>query len=309
MARAAIVIGADFSEGSHRALQAIRLLAKGAPVPIRLVHAFPPGKPRLSGPERLRMKESIAQAEARESLQLSALAERLRRDGFQVEAVAIQGKAAATLLAQARQAKAGLIAVGTTGRKGVKGLFLGSVAQAVLRDSPVPVLVAPVRDRKGRRRVGPVLAAVDAGPSSAAVIEAASNLASDLGVALYILHTIPLPFSGEKSADWGGSYTPEVFAADEAKAATRVTKLAEGVRSHVRVEPIGLGDPATHILLQAARLGAAAIVVGRRKAGRRLGSVSSAVVHAADRPVIVVPAGYGGLRPIIRLKPVPGAWA
>lgn len=45
---------------------------------------------------------------------------------------------------EARQCKARLIVMGTHGRRGLKRLALGSDAELVLRDSPVPVLL--VRD-------------------------------------------------------------------------------------------------------------------------------------------------------------------
>lgn len=295
MASPTIVIGTDFSEGSRRAVQAVAFLARGAPARLRIVHSFPPGKPRLSGAELRTLKASIARAETQEAAKLTAIAERLRRHGFQVETVAGEGKAAAMLLSQAKRAKAGLIAVGTSGRRGVGAVFLGSVAQAVLRDSPVPVLITPSRNRRGRRRrAGPVLAAIDLGPASASVLEGAADLANDLGVSLHVLHTIPLPFVGVAMGDSGVVLTPEVLAQDEESAALRVTELLEPIRARVKADvTIGLGDPATHVLAEAVRFGAAAIVVGRRKAGRRLGSVSSAVVHAADRPVLMVPAGFG----------------
>jgi nucleotide-binding universal stress UspA family protein len=239
------------------------------------------------------MKTFIARAETQEVAKLSTLAERLRRHGFQVETVALDGKPAATLLSQAKRSKAGLIAVGTAGRRGIGAVFLGSVAQAVLRDSPVPVLVTPSRNRRGRRRrAGPVLAAVDLGPTSPSVLEAAADLANDLGVSLHVLHTIPLPFVGDVP-DAAMAYTPQVLAHDEESAALRLTELLEPIRARVQAETtLGLGDAPTHVLAEAVHLGAAAIVVGRRKPGRRLGSVSSAVVRATDRPVLVVPAGF-----------------
>jgi nucleotide-binding universal stress UspA family protein len=302
MASPTIVVGTDFSEGSRRAVQAVSFLAHGAPARIRLVHSFPPGKPRLSGAELRRLKASIARAETQEATKLTAIGERLRRQGFEVETIAVEGKAAATLLSQAKRAKAGLIAIGTAGRRGIGSVFLGSVAQAVLRDSPVPVLVTPSRRRRGRRRrAGPVLAAIDLGPTSSSVLEAAADLANDLGVSLHVLHTISLPFVGVPMADSGIMLTPEILAQDEESAALRVTELLEPIRARVKADvTLGLGDPATHVLNEAVHLGAAAIVVGRRKAGRRLGSVSAGVVHGADRPVLMVPAGFGS-RPAMTL--------
>lgn len=288
-----IVIGADFSEGSKKAIRTVAALARGRPARMRLVHVSPLAKPRLSGAPGRRMKEAFAAAAHREALQLSRLGDWLRAKGFTVETVAVPGKPTETLLAQAKRSKAGLIAVGTAGKGGVKGFFLGSVAQSVLRSSPVPVLVTPVRQRKGPRQSGPVLAAVDLDDTAPAVVEAAAALARDLGVKVHVTHSMPIPFIGPDFSSTGVAFDPRVFAEDEAEAARRLTALAEPVRRDVEARAsVGIGDPVTALLYRAGEIGASAIVVGRRKAGRRLGSVSAALVQAADRPVVVVPSGF-----------------
>lgn len=289
----AIVLGIDFTEGSRRAAQAVGVLARAMGGRLLLVHAFPAGKTRLSGAAKRSVAMSVAQAEVAEAEQLTQVAESLRGQGFGVEAVAVPGKPAEVLLQQAKRSKAGLIAVGTSGRRGVGGIFLGSVAQDVLRKSPVPVLVTPSRHRAGSKKAGPVLVGIDFSPASQGILDAAAGLARDLGVPLHAFHAVPLPFVTGAIPDGGLDLTPELLAADEVEAVQRLTDMVEALRVDVKVKVlVGLGDAATHIVAQAQALGASAIVVGRRKPGRRLGSTSAAVVHAADRPVIVVPAEF-----------------
>jgi nucleotide-binding universal stress UspA family protein len=58
------------------------------------------------------------------------------------------------------------------------------------------------------------------------------------------------------------------------------------------------GTPAEALLAVARRRNAAEIVVGSRGSGRAwtpIGSVSRQVLSAADRPVVVVPSGAGGI--------------
>jgi nucleotide-binding universal stress UspA family protein len=50
------------------------------------------------------------------------------------------------ILQEAAQAKAGLIVMGTHGRRGLSRLTLGSDAELVLRESPVPVLLVRVQE-------------------------------------------------------------------------------------------------------------------------------------------------------------------
>lgn len=293
MTQPTIVIGADFSEGSRRAMQAVSVLARGAPARLRLVHAFPPAKPRLAGAPLRRVRASIAAAEMGEAAQLTHAAEALRKRGFDVETVAIEGKPAATLLDQARKAKAGLLAVGTSGKRGIGSLFLGSVAQSVLRDSPIPILVTPARSRKGPRQAGPVLAAVDLDDTGPAVLAAAASLARDLGVGVRAIHAVRIPFVAAGFPDGGLAYTPDLLEQDEADAAVAFTQRVEPLRqAGLKVKThVVIGDAATHVFAFAQQTGASAIVVGRRKPGRRLGSTAAAVVQGADRPVVVVPRG------------------
>lgn len=291
---APVVVGMDFSEGSRRALQAVRFLGAIEGARVRLVHVYPKGGPRLGGAEGRRFKDAVAHAQADEAVELSRIAEQARRAGLQVDAVAVQGKPAPTLLAQAKRAKAGLVAVGTSGRRGVAGLFLGSTAQAVLRQSPIPVLVTPARHRQGRRKAGPVLAGVDLDASASAVVAAAVALATDLGVAVELLHAVRVPFIGPAFPEDGIAYSPRMLEEDEADAALRLSQLAEPHRKGVEVRTrVTVGDAATNLLARAQEVGAAAVVVGRRKPARRMGSTSAALAHGLDRPLLVVPQGFG----------------
>jgi nucleotide-binding universal stress UspA family protein len=52
----------------------------------------------------------------------------------------LEGDASDEILRAAKENNVGLICIGTHGRKGLSRLFLGSVAEGVLRSSTVPVL-------------------------------------------------------------------------------------------------------------------------------------------------------------------------
>jgi len=59
----------------------------------------------------------------------------------------VEGLPADEILRAARRARADLVVMGTHGRRGVSRLFMGSVAERVVRESRVPVLTvrAPTR--------------------------------------------------------------------------------------------------------------------------------------------------------------------
>lgn len=62
--------------------------------------------------------------------------------GDKTEVVILQGEPADRILSYARRHHADLIVVGTHGRTGLKRALLGSVAEDIIRASPVPVLAA-----------------------------------------------------------------------------------------------------------------------------------------------------------------------
>jgi nucleotide-binding universal stress UspA family protein len=73
---------------------------------------------------------------------LAEIAERLRKDGFEVSCHAVEGPTAAgVVLGQAESLKADLIVLASHGAGGFERLVVGSVADKVIRGSTRPVLV------------------------------------------------------------------------------------------------------------------------------------------------------------------------
>ena len=72
---------------------------------------------------------------------LAPLAVDLRRRGVRVKTEVRRGEAADEILKAARESKADVIAMTTHGRTGLGRLLFGSVAETVLRESELPVLL------------------------------------------------------------------------------------------------------------------------------------------------------------------------
>jgi nucleotide-binding universal stress UspA family protein len=80
-------------------------------------------------------RAAVAQAD------LDRLAERLRAGRLQVQTQVVVGEAAASIVDAARREKIDLIAVATHGRGGLTRFVLGSVADKIVRNTFIPVLV------------------------------------------------------------------------------------------------------------------------------------------------------------------------
>ena len=135
-----IVAATDFSACSQTAVQLAAALARRRQLSLVLVHAVK--SPALDLPAvpigaTAWEMELLASAE----LELARQASELRAEGITVETRARLGAPARLILEIAGQVGAEVIVVGTHGRKGPAHLFVGSVAEHVVRTSTVPVLV------------------------------------------------------------------------------------------------------------------------------------------------------------------------
>ncbi|OPY87775.1 MAG: putative universal stress protein [Smithella sp. PtaU1.Bin162] len=72
------------------------------------------------------------------------------KDKDKVKFVIKPGREEDEILKFAKEENVDLIIIGTHGRTGVKHIFLGSVAEKVIRHSSLPVFVIPCKDKSGR---------------------------------------------------------------------------------------------------------------------------------------------------------------
>ncbi len=141
-----IVVGIDGSKAGAHALEIALELAKATGDGVVLCHALDPASlVALAG------YEAPYPADAVESLRQAAmqtLADALaaaKANGVAAASELLEGDPTDAILRCARNHHAGLIAMGTHGRGGIKRLLLGSVAEGVLRRATVPVMT--VRER------------------------------------------------------------------------------------------------------------------------------------------------------------------
>ena len=85
------------------------------------------------------------QAEKNAQERLEEIKQSFEQDGIATDIKLVHGVAASEGIMQAAdEVSADLIVMGSHGRTGFKKLMLGSVAQSVLTQSPIPVLIAKV---------------------------------------------------------------------------------------------------------------------------------------------------------------------
>ena len=137
-----ILAPVDFSPAGQRALDEAMALARTLDASVTLFHVY--GMPQpipdagvAYGPDVLEALDDAAQA------QLDRLRDELRKTGGDVppiETRAVLGVPHEEIVAAARAGGYDLVVMGTHGRTGWRHLILGSVAERVVRLSPVAVL-------------------------------------------------------------------------------------------------------------------------------------------------------------------------
>ena len=146
-----VLVATDFGDAAETALNYGRDLARRFGAKLHLVHvvddldarlSFVPGLPIEIG----RLQVDL-ETELRRDLE-ALLTEEDRRD-LRAEAVLLASSVpAAAITSYAHEHGIGLIVVGTHGRGPVAHLFLGSVAERVVRTSPCPVLTVRHPERE-----------------------------------------------------------------------------------------------------------------------------------------------------------------
>jgi nucleotide-binding universal stress UspA family protein len=141
-----IVVGVDYSSLSALALGAALDIASSRDARVHVIAVAQGEGPRL--PEELKaderehfIDEAQKTLEAFLTRELAGLERPARVNREQILDSVDVGDPAERILALAEEVHADLIVVGTTGRRGLEHLVLGSVAETVLRNAHCPVLV------------------------------------------------------------------------------------------------------------------------------------------------------------------------
>jgi nucleotide-binding universal stress UspA family protein len=146
-----ILHATDFSEvADHARAEAVRL-ARAFGAEVVLLHALPAIVPPVEvSPEVL--IDTIAKTREAAEVELARRVEQVREAGVPASARVVDGEPVHEIVRSAEDEDFDYVVLGTHGRKGIVArLVLGSVAGAVVREAPCPVLT--VREaRKGRRK-------------------------------------------------------------------------------------------------------------------------------------------------------------
>jgi nucleotide-binding universal stress UspA family protein len=273
-----ILFPTDFSEVAERAFSHATHLADRFSAEIHVLNVVPPTKPEYAQPMDY-LKEGAFGGPPIERVTL------VHR---QIE----ESSAPMAVLAYADDNDVDLIVMGTHGRKGLDRLFIGSVAEEVLRLATTPVLTVHGEGRsRGADHVERILVPVDFSDHSKLSVTYARELAASYGARVELVHvvedtTLPAVYGLEPQQ----TSTPEVLRRIDQGLEALIAD-APGANVPVTASVIH-GNPVRGILDYSEESGADLIVIATHGLSglRRLlmGSVSERIVRSAPCPVFTI---------------------
>ncbi|MFN8470853.1 MAG: universal stress protein [Anaerolineae bacterium] len=282
--------GSTRSEGALPVATRLALKTEGRLV---LVQAIGEPKPHAADPVRKQFHDASTAKEYLERVSLP-----ISEQGILVTRSVVSHDAAAGILAEARCQKADIIVMTTRGRSGAGRWLFGSVAEAVLARTTVPIWLVrtesnattAIFDQAAPR----ILVPLDGSRMSEAALPHAKALAQVLHATLTLVHVvIPSTLTTDLELSQGepgvggpiyGAFEAQMYLEDW------VERLRiEGIRANTAVRD---GPPAREILAACAETDAGLVVMATHgRTGMKrviMGSVAMDVLRQGKLPVIVV---------------------
>src|SRR5438094_7953821 len=263
-----VLLAYDGSAGAAEAAALTEAIPWPSESVLRVVSVIEPILSPMSGPwdrGSVLSPELDAAVTASANETLGQVVERLGSSGRPVDGSVLRGRAASTIIDDAREFRADLVIVGSRGHRAIATLLLGSVSSEVVDHAPCPVLVA--RGRSLTR----VVFATDDSPSAQGAEAILAQWPIFGGLPIHVLSV------AEVAHPWTTGIAPtmygqvlDAYAAElrESKAqhrqiatnaATRLRESRHQVDSEMRD-----GDAAGEIVTAAEQRGADRIVLGSR---------------------------------------------
>jgi nucleotide-binding universal stress UspA family protein len=288
-----ILCAVDLTESAGPVTAAAASLARALGARLELLHVvdLPAGLP----PERL-SGSAIVDVPAAASAALDARVAELIRRGIDVRAHVALGTPADGISNRMRERGTDILVVGTHARRGVARLFLGSVAERVVKESTCPVVVVPpwTGGRLARASFsGPlkIVAGIDLSPASDAALAWLRAVEAQAPCDVRLVHLYWPPREHTRL----GRGAPDLAEPDAEVVAALTRELQAHVAAHLgrgdaplRVRPFWGADEEP-LLREAERDDPDLLVVGTSQDRH---STALATVRSSSLPVVCVPSAW-----------------
>jgi nucleotide-binding universal stress UspA family protein len=295
-----ILVPLDGSRLSEQALPLALAIAERARAKLRLVLVHQvPAVPLSAEGRQLYVSLELAARES-EKAYLKTFNDQLKKQSsLAITSTTLTGPVAGTLRDYIHESRTDLVVMTGRGQGGLRRLWLGSVADAMIRGSSVPVLLVRPEENPSPlpvlENLRQILVPIDGSPLAEAILDPAKELASLAGAELMLVQVIqPLapPLEGPIAPPL--RFDEELTSLRRKEAADYLRDLAEEcMESGVKAAySASLGRNVADTILGLAEsptVGLIAIATHGRGGLKRLalGSVADKLVRAAPRPILV----------------------
>lgn len=292
-----LVVPLDGSPFAEAALPLAGLLAARLEAKVRLVLVHTPGTP--PGGDAATIDVTVQE---RERAYLASTASRLDPAGIVVpELILLEGQPGPAIAEEMERRPADLLVMATHGRGAVSRMWIGSVADYLVRHLHLPMLLVRPKGETpvfGGTRLEQVMIPLDTSTTSEQIIEPALAVAGPAAT-ITLVHVVePVLGVAEPALPFPMPMDPRLLDDLRQMAQTRLDRVADRLRERGRTVGTrvltGTG-PAGMILEEAARGRYDLIAMTTHGEGgfRRLlvGSVADKVIRAAETPVMVMRPG------------------
>jgi len=204
-----ILFPTDFSKCAAQALEHALFLAKHFNAKLHMIHAIAlhqddPHNPAYHFPNHRELQEKLGEL-ARLRMGSAIQASAGKDNGIDIVIEEIRGYSVAGLIHEyAKSRDIDMIVMGTHGRRGLNYMFLGSVAQEVVREAPCPVYTIREAEIPAvPQRINTILAPIDFSDHARIAVSAAREAAALYDAKLQILHVV-------ESVPYPTFYEPEM---------------------------------------------------------------------------------------------------
>jgi nucleotide-binding universal stress UspA family protein len=282
-----IVVGYDESESSKAALKEASLWIKKHGGALTLVHAVYFDKEEFAIlPSQMEKRMEFGAHVCRQAK--ATVGSEYGLNGS-VESIVCEGEPPETIIDTAKGKKAGLIALGTYGRRGLKRLLMGSVTSEVILNAPCDVLVVKRPCKACTGNYTSILLPFDGSEYGKKALHRAMELSGIDGAQITVLYVIPryeemMEFFRTDSIKKSlYAEAEKVIAAAETIAAEKGISLKTEIRE---------GHAADEVVKASEKLESDLIVMGshgwKGVSKAIMGSTTNRVITLATRPILVV---------------------
>jgi nucleotide-binding universal stress UspA family protein len=293
-----ILCPTDLSEASVPSLTYAAAFAHWYEARLTVLHVVPTFDPIAVGPGAFYGPLEMVLPMSREEVlaEMRRITDNAGIGSIHASLAAQEGDPARNIVDQALAIAADLVVMGTHGRTGFERLFLGSVAEKVLRKAPCPVLLVPphvIAKAPPEVSFKHILCPMDFSPSALQALGFALDLARQSDGVVTVLHALEW-LAGEEPREYTHFNVPEYrqYLIDDARQRVRALVAQESRTKSAIEDRVVVGRAYREILRVAAHSGIDLIVMGAQGRGglglTLFGSTTQQVIRAATCPVLTV---------------------